>query len=422
METYTLSIIALTLLFSGFFSGMEIAFVSSNKLRIELDKKRGSFSGKVLSFFVTHQSNYLSTMLLGNNIALVVYGMSMALLLEPILYEFFPSDVSVFVLQTILSTLLLLVAAEFLPKVIFRIDPNKTLNVFAIPTITIYILLFPIVWLTQQLSKFVIERLFHQKMENTRVVFGKVDLYNYVREITSAAKTKEDIDNEVQIFQNALDFSKTKVRECMVPRNEVTAFDYNGTTEELRNLFHESGHSRVLVYKDNIDNIVGYAHAFEMFKKPIHVKDVLIPISIVPESMPLNKALTRMNRRNQGIALVVDEYGGTSGIITLEDIIEEIVGDIEDEHDTDDQLETQVNDFVYEFSGRLDIDYINEKYELNLPEADEYNTLAGLLISRFESIPEAGQSMYIDDYKFDILKVGENKIDEVKVTKLHNED
>ena len=410
-----------SLILSAFFSGMEIAFVSSNKLKIELDKKLGLLTARIYSYFLKHQSKFISALLLGNNIALVVYGIFMAEVLEsPIrsMLLFIPSpgtiEILVLLIQTLISTLVILVFAEFLPKVIFRINPNRKLDYFTVPVLLICAPLYGLVWLVFQLITYLL-KVFSVSFEENEYSFGRVDLDQYVREATSTNMDETEIETELQIFQNALDFSKIKARECMVPRNEIEALSFDDDIDELRQRFVETGYSKILIYKENIDNVIGYVHSFELFKKPEGIKNILRPLAIIPESATADKVLKTLIEQKKHVALVVDEYGGTSGMLTLEDIVEEIFGEIEDEHDSEVLIEECLEDGQFYFSARLEIDYINETYQLKLPESDEYETLAGLIIDKNEDLPEVGDQVDVGDYIIEIKKVSENKIEEVVV-------
>lgn len=423
MEQQTLFIIIASLVFSAFFSGMEIAFVSANKLKIELDRKLGFFPAKLLSHFNKHQSKFISTMLVGNNIALVVYGIFMAELLEPFIYYFTNSDITVFVVQTILSTLLILFVAEFLPKALFRLNPNKILSFFSLPVALIYYLLFPIAIFTMAISNVVLKVFFRVDVKDGDMSFGMVDLDNYLREATAKAEDNQEIETEVQIFQNALDFSKVKARECMVPRTEIEAIDEEAGIEELKGRFIETGYSKILIYRENIDNIIGYTHSFDLFKRPEKIKEILLPISVIPESMTANEILEFFTKEKKSVAVVVDEFGVTSGMVTIEDVVEELFGDIEDEHDLEDLIERQINDTEFIFSARHEIDYLNEKYKLGLPESEEYETLAGYIIFIRESIPMRNEKIKTPHFIFTIKGVLKNKIEIVHVKRISdNED
>jgi putative hemolysin len=414
-----LTSILAALIFSAFFSGMEIAFVSSNKLKIELDKKLGLLPAKVYSYFHRHQSKFISTLLLGNNVALVVYGILVANLLEEplkIWLQFIPSpgaiNVFVLIIQTVISTLFVLIFAEFLPKIIFRINPNRKLELFTLPVLIICAPLFGLVWLVFTLVGYVMH-LLNVEFSETEYAFGRVDLDHYVREVSLGSKEDSEMDNELQIFQNALDFSKIKARECMVPRNEIEALEFDAPIETLRNLFVETGYSKILIYRENIDNVIGYVHSFELFQKPQAIKNILRPMAIIPETATADRVLRILIEQKRNVALVVDEYGGTSGMLTLEDIVEEIFGEIEDEHDFEELIEQDLENGQFIFSARLEIDYLNEEYDLKLPNQEDYETLAGLIIHENEDLPEEGETIEVGAYVIEIRKVSENKIEEV---------
>ena len=411
-----LSLVFLTLVCSFFFSGMEIAFVSVNKLQVELDKKQGAFSARLLSGFLDRPSRFIGTLLLGNNIALVIYGITMAKLLEPVIGRFISSnEMVVLMVQTLISTLIILVIAEFLPKTIFRVDPNRVLAVCAIPLKLIYWLLYPAMIFTIGLANLIL-RWLKVDMAEEKVAFGRVDLDHYVDEIVEQARKKDvDVENEIQIFQNALDLSGVKVRECMVPRTEIVAMDINTPIEAIKERFIETGLSKILIFRGSMDNIIGYTRSFELFKRPQTVKNMMLPLLIVPETMPANEVLEMFIKKQRNIAVVVDEFGGTSGMLTIEDVVEEIFGEIEDEHDKETEIETQISENEFEFSARLEVDYLVEKYDLPLPQSDQYETLAGLIIHVAESIPKEGEVLEHDRLRFTISKVSENRIDVVRL-------
>ncbi|MBD79709.1 MAG: hemolysin [Crocinitomicaceae bacterium] len=416
MDENSFLIILLSLLFSAFFSGMEIAFISSNKLKIELDKKGGEIAASIYSYFVKHEREFISTMLIGNNIALVIYGYFMALALEPLIAAAIPNKFAIFLLQTVISTTLVLVTAEFLPKTIFRINPNRTLNVFAIPTVIIYSVLSPIVFITMGITNFILKYIIKEDLSNKQVVFGKVDLDQYLREATSKTNNKDELEHEVQILQNALEFNEVKVRECMVPRTEVKAVSEDEELEKVRELFIETGLSKVLIYREGMDNIIGYVHSFELLKSPKSIKEILLPISLIPEAMTASDALKILNKNKRSIAVVLDEFGGTAGIVTTEDLIEEIVGEIEDEHDKDYEIEEDLGEGRYRFSARLEVDHLNMEYQLELPENPDYETLGGLITHFQESIPDQGEVLEIEGFIFTIEQVSDNKIESVLIT------
>ena len=408
--------IIISLLFSAFFSGMEIAFVASNKLHIELMKKRGEFNSRILSYFLEKPSRFIATMLVGNNIALVVYGIEMAKILEPNIEKHFTTNDSFVLLgQTVISTLIVLVTAEFIPKMLFNINANRFVRLFAVPAGLCYFGLYFFVSLVVSLSNFVLKKVIRVKQLDQKRVFGRVDLQQYIEEHATAIKDKKQLDPEIQIFQNALDFSKVKARECMVPRNEIVAMDIDEDIKKLTNKFVETGFSKILIYRDNIDQIIGYTHSYELFKQPINIKSILLPVALVPETMTANEILNLFIKERKSIALVIDEFGGTSGLLTIEDIIEEIFGEIQDEHDLIDYEETKVSENEFVFSGRHEIDYLNEKYNLNLPESDDYETLSGLIVNHCESIPKPNEQIKVGSFVLQILKVAQARVETVKL-------
>ncbi|MBR9832002.1 HlyC/CorC family transporter [bacterium] len=423
MDSYVWGIIFLTLLLSAFFSGMEIAFVTANKFKIELDTKQGDVLSAILSKFLKHPSRFIGAMLVGNNIALVVYGIFMAQILEPVIAIYVKSESVILLVQTIISTLIILITAEFLPKAVFRINPNSILRFFAIPIgLLYYILLIPM-FLIIGLSEFILKYVFRMENVTEDLNFGRIDLEHYLRDATERNDLEQDeMDHEIQIFQNALDFSKVKARECMIPRTEITALEVNESMEVLRETFIDSGYSKILIYRDNIDNIIGYVHSFELFKRPDSIKSILLPVLIIPQSMSANEILELFIKQRKSVAVVVDEFGGTSGILTIEDVIEEIFGEIEDEHDKEELIEEVISETEYLFSARLEIDYLNDAYKLNLPEADNYETLAGLIISHYESIPKADTKCRIDNYELTVLKVSDNRIELIRLETAKSED
>ncbi len=412
-----LTIIIFALLFSAFFSGCEMAYISSNKLLIELNKKKLPFLGKIINRFIKNPSLFITTLLIGNNVALVVYGLQMAKLIEPELTIYIQSDTTVLLLQTIISTIIILVTAEFLPKTLFRINPILVLNLFAIPLLFFYILFYPVSIATIFISRLIMKSVAGINLPPKKNVlpFGRVDLDNLLSQHEKKDKESTDVPQEVKLLKNAIDFSKIKIRECIVPRTDTEAIEINETLKELQKKFVETGFSRILVYKQNIDNIIGYIHVSQMFKNPKLLKNIISPISIVPESMSANSLLKQFTDENKSIALVVDEFGGTAGIITLEDILEEIFGEIDDEHDSSDHIEVKINDREYKFSGRLEIDYINEKYNLNLPESANYETIAGMILYFFQSIPKINDEITIESFTIKILEATNSKINLVKI-------
>lgn len=410
-----LLIILITLLASAFFSGLEIAFITSNKLRIEVESKQGNFAAKILAYFNKYPSRYLGTMLLGNNIALVIFGIYMDEELKPVIENFISSKILILLISTFLSTMLILITAEFLPKNLFRINPNKTLTLFAFPLTIVYGILYPVVLISIGSSEFILKKIFRVKIENENAAFTMIDLDNYVREGTSAVEKKVEMDHEIQIFQNALDFSSVKARECMIPRTEIIAVEVNESIEALRQKFVQTRLSKILVYEKNIDNIIGYAYSKELFKKPSTIKSIMLPVSIVPESMAASEVLTVFIQQNKSIALVVDEFGGTSGMLTMEDVMEEIFGEIEDEHDKEELIEKQLSDTEFIFSARLETDYINNKYRLKLPILDNVETIGGLIMSYHENIPRVNEEIQIETALFTILSVARTRIETVSL-------
>ncbi len=410
-------LIITTLLLSAFFSGMEIAFISSNKLKIEVDKSKGMFSARILSDFTKTPSKFIGALLLGNNIALVIYGIAMAKLLEPVIINILPLHLStefvILIIQTIISTLIILLIAEFIPKALFRIYPNKILNFFAIPVKLFYLIFYPVIYVFIGFSEFVLKKLFRIRFTYEKYNFSPIDLDEYVKEFIPADDSESELNQEIQMFQNAIDFRNVKLRECMIPRTEIIALNENESIEILKQNFIDTGHSKILIYKESIDDIIGYTHSYDMFKNPTSIKSILKSVIIVPETMLANKVLSMMIQQHKSIAVVVDEFGGTSGMITMEDIIEEIFGEIEDEYDVEELIEKQTKNNEYIFSARLEIDYLNEKYKLNLPESDDYETLAGLMLLHYENIPKNGEQIIIGHFIFNILLASQTRIEQI---------
>ena len=414
--TIYITLIFVTILFSAFFSGMEIAFISANKFKIEIDNKHGYLPGKILSGFNKFPSKFLSAMVVGSNIVLVLYGTIMAKLLEPPLRIYISNEFTVVFLQTLFSTILILITGEFLPKAIFRNHANTMLNVFAVPVYIFYQLFYPLVFIISSISEWVIKNIFRVHLKHEPQSFGRLDLHNYLNEATSTTgKEPEDIDTEIKIFQNALSFSDVKVRECMIPRTSIVSVDVDESVETLRAQFVETGLSKILIYHENIDNIIGYVHSFELFKKPETIRAAIFPVSNVPESMPAKELLRVFMTQHRSIAVVVDEFGGTAGMVTIEDVVEEIFGEIEDEHDVGELLETKINEKEFLFSARLEIDYLNSKYGLNIPESDEYETLGGFILNHHESIPVKGEEIRIEKHLFTVTVAGDSTIEQVNM-------
>lgn len=408
-----LVIIVTSIILSAFFSGMEIAFVSANKLHIELEKKRDGFTSSILSKITQKSSRFITTMLVGNNISLVIYSYFMGKLIVSVLGLQMFNDFSVLLIQTVISTLIILITAEFLPKAIFRIYANETLKIFALPAYVFYVLFHFFSVIISGISDFILKVFFRISGDEIQTEFSKEELGNYITEQIETGRDNDDFDSEIQIFQNALEFQKVKAREIMVPRTELMALDINDTVTQLRKSFIETGYSKILIYKNSMDEIVGYVNAFELFKKPKTIKSILLPVEIVPESMMINDILNALMKKRKSIAVVVDEYGGTSGIITVEDIVEELFGEIEDEHDVIELLDEKISETEFKFSARLEIDYLNEEYNLNLPKEDAYETLGGYIINHTENIPEQNEVLQIDNFYFKILEVSSSKIEEI---------
>jgi CBS domain containing-hemolysin-like protein len=420
---YSIIMILSMLILSAFFSGMEIAYVSSNKVHIAIEKQQDGFLSKILQKITKRPSKFIATMLIGNNIALVIYGFFMGDLLIGYIATYLtiePNGFLALFIQTIISTVIILITAEFLPKVFFQIYANNLVKFFALPVYFFYIVFSVIsefiIWITDKLLKLV----FKTDGDEVQLSFSKVELGNYISEQMETVKTEDEVDSEIQIFQNALDFSEVKSREVLIPRTEVVAVTIDSSPKELSEIFIKTGLSKILVYNENIDNILGYVHSFELFKKPTTIKSILIPVVFVPETMLIKEVLNILTKKSKSIAVVIDEYGGTSGILTVEDIVEELFGEIEDEHDKLVLIEKAVNDGVYLFSARLDVDYLNETYKLNLPENENYETLGGMIVSFTEGIPKKDEVIVLQDYTFNILEVSNTKLElvEVKYTPL----
>ncbi len=415
---YNPVIIGLSVLFSALFSGMEIAFVSSNKLRIELDRKQGTFISRIVHVFTQNPGQYIATMLVGNNIALVVYGIGMAKILEPTLNLFISNELSILLLQTLVSTIIILVTAEFLPKSIFRLHPNAFLNFFSLPMLIFYVLFYPISKVATGISLFFIKYVLRKrvKLGEEKRIFGKIDLDHFVGEAQASEGDDTNHDHDIRMFQNALDFSEIKVRVCMIPRTDIEAIDVNSTIPDLKEKFISTSYSRIPVYEGSIDNVIGYVNSKDLFKKPQSIKSKLLKVDFVPETMLANKLLASFIKEQKSMAIVVDEFGGTAGLVTIEDIIEEIFGEIDDEHDSDEFVEKQLTEHEFIFSGRLEVGYLNEKYKLNIPESEEYDTLAGFVISKHQSIPKPQEVIILDNFTIKVAKMDRTRIDLLHLT------
>lgn len=418
MEYSNISIVLISLAFSAMFSGIEIAFISSDKLHLELLAKQGSITGKILARFSKNPSRFIATTLVGNTVALVIYGIFMAAMLEPVLDQAFPEALSnegfILLAQTLIATMLVLITAEFTPKSLFLINPHGMLKLFAFPMQLIYWVMQPIVLLVVTLSRFMIVKVLRLEYSEDKPVFGLTDLNNYLRRLTEHSDSTQ-VEVDTKIFNNALEFKTVRVRECMIPRPEIVAVDVEDSIAELKQAFIESGHSKILIYKETIDDVIGYCSSQELFKKPRSIKKILTPIIIVPETLLANELMIQFINERKSLALVVDEFGGTSGIISIEDIIEEIFGEIQDEHDDEDLVEQRISDSTYLLSARHEIDYLNETYQWKIPEG-EYDTLGGYILSVYEDIPDVDQVIEIPPFTFTITSLQDTRIDVVRMT------
>jgi CBS domain containing-hemolysin-like protein len=429
MSIYVIIIIA-SLILSAFFSGMEIAYVSSNKIHIEIEKKQDGVLAKALTKLTAKPSKFITTMLIGNNIALVIYGFFMGDVLVkwfqsllPTTYPFLDyllTDLSL-LSQTVISTFVILITAEFLPKVFFQIYANTLIKALAIPAYIFYLLFTFISDFVIWISDFVLKVFFKTEGDQIQLAFTKVELGNYISEQMESVEEQDEVDSEIQIFQNALEFSEVKAREVMIPRTEIIAVDINDTIKSLNALFTDTGRTKILVYKDTIDDILGYVHSFQLFKKTKSIKAMMVPVEFVPETVLIKDVLSLLTKKRRSIAVVLDEYGGTSGIMTVEDIVEELFGEIEDEHDSVDLIEEALQEGIYRFSARLEVDYINETYKTNLPESENYETLGGLIVNHTEEIPAQNDIVQIETFQFTILEVSNTKIDMVELKVLEED-
>ncbi len=428
MTTYVI-IIIVSLLLSAFFSGMEIAYVSSNKIHIEIEKKQEGYLARILRKLTVKPSKFIATMLIGNNIALVIYGFFMGDLLvdmfqsietDSSFVKYLLVDLSLLT-QTIISTIVILITAEFLPKVFFQIYANSLLKILAVPAYIFYVLFTYISDFVLWISDFVLKKFFKTEGDQVQLAFTKVELGNYISEQMESVEEDDDVDSEIQIFQNALEFSEVKSREVMIPRTEIVAVELRESVKKLNTIFTETGFSKLIVYNENIDDILGYIHSFELFKKPKNLKSIILPVEFVPETMLINDVLNVLIKKRKSIAVVLDEYGGTSGIITVEDIVEELFGEIEDEHDTMLLIEEKLGDDHYKLSARLEVDYINEAFKINLPDEENYETLGGLIVAHTEEIPQKDEVVTIGNFQFTILEVSNTKIDLVELRVLEED-
>ena len=414
--TLAFIITIVAIIFSGLFSGTEIAFIQSNKVRIEIDATKGGFINKIISKFNSNQDMFISTILVGNNIVLVVYGITISVILNPMLQQIYNNEAFVLIANTILSTGIILITGEFVPKTVFRINPNLMLKLFALPVLIIYVLLYPISlfisWISRQLMKLIGFK--DEQVETTSITMDELD--NYIQQTIDEQKGKEEVENEVKIFRNAIDFKDTHIGDCMIPRNEIVAVDMETTTkEQLINTFVATGLSKIVVYKEDIDNVCGYIHVAELLDAEVEWKERIKPVVFTPETMLANKMMRRLMAEKKSMAIVVDEFGGTCGLVTLEDLVEEIFGEIEDEHDRQKLVERKIGENEYEFSGRVEIEHINEKFDLDIKESESYHTIAGYILDNLESLPSQGDVFELGDLKFTILNMSAARIELIKV-------
>ncbi|AXT62601.1 HlyC/CorC family transporter [Aquimarina sp. AD10] len=421
---FQIIVVVLSLILSAFFSGMEIAYVSSNKIHIEIEKKQGGFISNILTRLTKKPSKFIATMLVGNNIALVVYGIYMGDILIDVFESYLPSEFWMFdyavtelrlLTHTIISTGIILITAEFLPKVFFQIYSNTLLKAFSFPSYVFYLIFSPISWFVIRVSDFVLKKFFKTDGDEVQLAFSKTELGDYISEQMETVEEHDEVDSEIQIFQNALDFSDVKSREVMIPRTEIVAVEKSQSIEEVSKLFIDTGLSKILVFNGTIDDIIGYVHSFELFKKPKSLRSILMPVVFVPETMFVKDVLNLLTKKHKSMAVVIDEYGGTSGIITVEDIVEELFGEIEDEHDSIELIEEQLSEKKYRFSARIEVDHINETYKLNLPEGENYETLGGMIVNHTEEIPEQDDIVVIDNFKIKIKETSNTKIEIIEL-------
>ncbi len=413
-----IGIIVLCLILSAFFSGMEIAFISSNKIYLEIEKKQDNFVSKILTKLTERPSKFIAAMLIGNNIALVTYGFLMGELLMKMIdsFEYHFSDLSNLFIQTFISTLIVLITAEFFPKVFFQIYANTLIRFFAIPAYGFYVLFYLVSSFFIWVSDFILKKFFRTEGDQVQLYFSKIELGNYITEQMSTVEDDDEVDSEIQMFQNALEFSGVKARDVMSPRTEIVAIDLFDTIDELKELFITTGYSKIVVYENSLDDIVGYVHSYDLFKKPKNIKSIVISVEFVPETIYIKDVMNLLTKKRKSVAVVLDEYGGTSGIVTIEDIVEELFGEIEDEHDSDEELiEKELGDDTYLFSARFDVEYLNQTYKLDIPESDSYGTLGGFIVDFTKDIPLKGEVITIGSFHFVIEEATNKKIELVKM-------
>jgi CBS domain containing-hemolysin-like protein len=418
-------VIVITLFFSALCSGLEIAFNSINRLQLEVELTKNTFSARLIRIFLKDQSRFITSLLLGNNIALIIYGMSMAKLLEAPATQWMQAlsisnDITVLLVQTVIATLLILLVGEFIPKTLFRIDPNAILSFFAFPTFVVYCLFYPLILVYTGISEFIIRHILRLKVDKEEYKFSVVDLNDYIAEYADTQEADEDMQQEIQLFQNVMEFRSVKLRECMGPRNEIESVRLTDSINEVKQRFEETKHSKLIVCGEGIDDIVGYVHLNDVVRviadhKDIELKEIVRTIDFFPETYTADRLLKHFIAKHQGIAAVVDEFGGTAGIVTMEDVVEEIFGEIDDEYDVEDEMEKVVGNDTFVFSARLEIDYLNDTYHLDLPVSDDYETLAGMILHYCENIPEQGEELKIGRYRVKILKASDMKLDEVEL-------
>ena len=424
------TIVAITLFFSALFSGLEIAFNSINRLQLEVELTKNTFSSKLIRLFLKDQSRFITALLLGNNIALIIYGMSMSQLLDaPVTHWLqlisLDNDFMVLLVKTVLATLLVLLVGEFLPKTLFRINPNAILSFFAFPTFLCYCLLYPLILVYTGISEFIIRYVLRMKVANENYQFSTVDLNDFIAEYADQEEADEDMQQEIQLFQNVMEFRSVKLRECMGPRNEIESVKLTDSIETVKQRFEETKHSKLIVISNSIDDIVGYVHLNDVVRaiadhRQVTLQDLLRRIDFFPETYTADRLLKHFIQKRQGVAAVVDEFGGTAGIVTMEDVVEEIFGEIDDEYDVEEEVERVIDDHTFVFSARLEIDYLNDTYKLDLPVSDDYETLAGMILHYCESIPEQGEELNIGKYQLKILKASNMKLDEVELHFVNN--
>lgn len=404
-----------TILLSAIFSGLEIAFITADKMQMEIINKRGGMLAKVLSAFTSSPSRFIATLLIGNNLALVTFGIYMEKMLEPKIGLYTNNPIIILLIQTFTSTIIILLFAEYLPKTLFRLKPNHALRFFAYPIFAMFWSLKWVVSLIIGFSKFILKTFLKSEIQEGRPIIGRLELQQYLKDRVENIESEEELDSEVQYYKNVLDFQSVKVRDCMVPRTEIIALDVKTSIEKLNNVFIETGHSKIVIYKDSIEEVIGFVHSKEVFKYPKNISSILLPVGFVPESMTAQRALNNFIQLRKSVLIVVNEFGGTAGMLTIEDILEEILGEIEDEHDKVDLKEEQIADNEFIFSGRLEVDYLNDRYNLKIPTDESYETLAGYIYTKTESIPQEGETIILDQLSILIEKVGETRIELIKV-------